>query len=170
MPAESRPRPVRLLVCGNIERGDDGAAATAVAELLPELSAGLNAVLDVRSCEQVGIEDLLDMPTATGCVVVDTVAGIPIGSVTTIPLAELPVHAGVEGPSARSSHILPIGQLVAIAGILRDEPIEGLFVGLGGGSFGFERTLGGPIVAAMPAFRGAIAAALIDVSGAADTA
>jgi hydrogenase maturation protease len=163
------PRPTRLLVCGNIERGDDGAAVTAVAGVLPRLPTGLAGVLDVRSCEQVEIEDLLDLPEAMACVVVDTVVGIPVGSVTTVALADLPVHAGIEGPSARSSHILPIGQLIAIAGILRDEPVRGVFVGLGGGSFEFGRVLGRPVLDAMPAFRRAITTALIDMSGATES-
>ncbi len=165
-PGSEGPCPVRLLVCGNIERGDDGAAVVAVAGLAPQLPADLAAVLDVRHCEQAGIEDLLDLPDAMACVVVDTVVGIPVGSVTTLRLADLPLHAGIDGPSARSSHILPIGQLVAIAGILRDVPVQGLFVGLGGGSFEFGRTLGTPILDAMPAFRSAITTALLEMSGA----
>jgi hydrogenase maturation protease len=159
------PRRVRLLVCGNIERGDDGAAVTAVAGLLEDLPSGVSAVLDVRACEQVEIEDLLDVPPTTPCVIVDTVVGIPVGSVATIPLGDLPEHAGVEGPSARSSHILPIGQVVAVADILREEPMDGLFVGIGGGSFEFERALGAPVIEALPAFRDAIAAAIIRVGG-----
>ncbi len=162
----SEQRPIRLLVCGNVERGDDGAAVTAVAGLLEDLPPRIAALLDVRSCEQVEIEDLLAVPATMACVIVDTVVGIPVGSVATIPLAELPEHAGVEGPSARSSHIMPIGQVVAIADILREEPVDGLFVGIGGGSFGFERALGGEVLDGMPAFRDAIAAALADVSGA----
>ncbi len=161
-----RPRPTRLLVCGSIERGDDGAAITAVAGLLPLLPADLAAVLEVRACEQVQVEDLLDLPRTMECVIVDTVVGIPPGSVMTMALADLPVHAGIEGPSARSSHILPIGQIVAIAAILRDGPMRGLFVGLGGDTFELGHALGGPVLDALPAFQHAIADALIEVSAA----
>ena len=60
--------------------------------------------------------------------------------------------------------MLPIGQLVGIAGHLRDRPLEGAFVGLGGRSFGFGRSLGRPVRAALPAFRNAIEVALIDAA------
>ena len=77
------PRTVRLLVCGNAERGDDGAALAAVAGLLPGLPPHLLAVLEVRRCEQLELEDLLDLPDATTCVIVDTAVGLPVGTVIT---------------------------------------------------------------------------------------
>ena len=52
--------PVRLLVCGNADRGDDGAPLAAVATLLPSLPPHLLADLDVRRCEQLELEDLID--------------------------------------------------------------------------------------------------------------
>jgi hydrogenase maturation protease len=158
------PCTVRLLVCGNAERGDDGAALAAVAGLLPGLPPHLLAVLEVRRCEQLELEDLLDLPEATACVIVDTAVGLPVGTVVTIPLGELPDRDAAAGPSLRSSHILPIGQLVAIAQILREHAMEGAFVGLGGRSFGFGRALGRPVRAALPAFRSAIEAALIQAA------
>lgn len=159
------PRTVRLLVCGNAERGDDGAALAAVAGLLPGLPPHLLAVLEVRRCEQLELEDLLDLPDETACVIVDTAIGVPVGSVVTIPLGELP-ERDAASPSLRSSHVLPIGQLVAIAQILREHAIDGAFVGLGGRSFGFGRALGRPVRSALPAFRSAIEAALIQAAAA----
>jgi len=159
------PRTVRLLVCGNADRGDDGAALAAVAGLLPCLPTHLLAVLEVRRCEQLDLEDLLDVPTCTTCVIVDTAIGLPVGSVITIPLVELPERdAAASGPNLRSTHVLPIGQLVAIAQILREHSLDGTFVGLGGRSFGFGRALGRPVRAALPAFRTAIEAALIEAA------
>jgi hydrogenase maturation protease len=160
----TEPRAVRLLVCGNAERGDDGAALAAVARLLPGLPPHLLAVLDVRRCEQLSIEDLVDVPDGAACIIVDTAIGIPVGTVVTIPLAELPTRDAAAGPVPRSSHVLPIGQLVGIAGHLRDRPVEGAFVGLGGRSFGFGRSLGRPVRAALPAFRNAIEVALIEAA------
>jgi len=159
------PRTVRLLVCGNAERGDDGAALAAVAGLLPGLPPHLLAVLEVRRCEQLDLEDLLDLPAATACVIVDTAVGLPVGTVITIPLCELPGRDAACS-SLRSSHVLPIGQLVGIAQILREHAIEGAFVGLGGRSFGFGRALGRPVRAALPAFRSAIEAALVQAAAA----
>jgi len=158
------PRTVRLLVCGNADRGDDGAALAAVAVLLPGLPPHLLAVLEVRRCEQLELEDLVDLPDTTACVIVDTAVGVPVGSVVTIPLCELPERDAASGPSLRSSHVLPIGQLVAIAQILREHTMDGAFVGLGGRSFGFGRSLGRPVRAALPAFRSAIEAALIQAA------
>lgn len=155
-------RRVRLLVCGNAERGDDGAALSAVAGLLAGLPPHLLSVLEVRRCEQLELEDLLDLPDDTACVITDAVVGLPVGQVVTIPLSELPRRDAASGPTPRSSHVLPIGQLVAIAEVMRDAPMVGSFVGIGGRSFGFGRALGRPVRAALPAFRSAIEAALID--------
>ena len=162
-------RPVRLLVCGSADRGDDGAALSAVAGLLSGLPPHLLTVLEVRRCEQLELEDLLDLPEGSACVITDAVVGIPVGDVVTIPLPELPERDAAAGPTPRSSHVLPIGQLVAIAQIMRDAPLAGSFVGVGGRSFGFGRSLGRPVRAAQPAFRCAIESALIDAAAIADS-
>jgi hydrogenase maturation protease len=162
-------RPVRLLVCGNAERGDDGAALVAVAGLLAGLPPHLLRVLEVRRCEGLELEDLLELPEGSACVLTDAVVGLPVGEIVTIPLAELPERDGqATGPTPRSSHVLPIGQLVAIAQIMREAPLAGSFVGIGGRSFGFGRALGRPVRAALPAFRSAIEAALIDAAAIAE--
>ncbi len=162
-------RPVRLLVCGNADRGDDGAALAAVAGLLSGLPPHLLAVLEVRRCEQLDLEDLIDLPQGTACVITDAVVGLAPGEVVTIELAELPERDAAAGPVPRSSHVLPIGQLVAIAGIMREHPLDGSFVGIGGRSFAFGRGIGRPVRAAMPAFRAAIESALIDAAAMAES-
>ena len=160
----NEPRAVRLLVCGNADRGDDGAALAAVAGLLSGLPPHLLACLEVRRREQLSIEDFVDVPDDAACIIVDTAVGIAVGTVVTIPLGELPARDAAAGPVPRSSHVLPIGQLVGIGDHLRDQPIEGAFVGLGGRSFGFGRGLSRPVRAALPVFRHAIEAALIDAA------
>lgn len=157
-------RPVRLLVCGSAERGDDGAALSAVAGLLAGLPPHLLTVLEVRRCEQLDLEDLLDLPDGAACVITDAVIGLPVGEIVTIPLSDLPARDAAAGPVPRSSHSLPIGQLVAIAQVMRDAPLSGSFVGVGGRSFGFGRALGRPVRAALPAFRAAIEGALIEAA------
>ena len=154
------PRPVRLLVCGNPDRGDDGAPLEAVAGLLPGLPPHLLADLDIRRCEQLEIEDLIELPDGSACVIVDAAVGIVPGSVVTIPLTEVPARDAAAGPVPRSSHVLPIGQLVAIAEIMRGAPLDGSLVAVGGGSFGFGPGLGSPVRRALPAFQEAIEAAL----------
>ena len=157
-------RPVRLLVCGNGDRGDDGAALAAVAGLLSGLPPHLLAVLEVRRCEQLELEDLIDLPGGAACVIADAVVGLAAGEIVSIPLADLPDRDAAAGPVPRSSHVLPIGQLVAIAAIMREHPLDGSFVGIGGRSFAFGRGLCRPVRAALPAFRAAIESALIDAA------
>ena len=158
------PRPVRLLVCGNPDRGDDGAPLEAVAGLLPGLPPHLLADLDIRRCEQLEIEDLIELPDGCACVVVDAALGIAPGSVVTIPLTDVPARDAASGPVPRSSHVLPIGQLVAIAEIMRGAPLVGSLVAVGGGAFGFGPGLGDPVRQALPGLREAIEAALIDAA------
>ena len=124
----------------------------------------LLAVLEVRRCEQLDLDDLLDLPVSAACVIADAVVGLAPGEVVTIPLADLPDRDAAAGPVPRSSHVLPIGQLVAIAAVMRDRPLDGSFVGIGGRSFGFGRGIGRPVRAALPAFRAAIESALIDAA------
>lgn len=157
-------RPVRLLVCGNADRGDDGAALSAVAGLLGGLPPQLLGVLEVRRCEQLQLQDLLELPDGAACVITDSVIGLPVGEVVTIPLSELPERDAAAAPTPRSSHVLPIGQLVGIAQVMRAAPLAGAFVGIGGRSFGYGRALGRPVRAALPAFRAAIEAALIEAA------
>ena len=44
----AEPPTVRILVCGNADRGDDGAAVQAVAHVLPRLEPALRQQLEVR--------------------------------------------------------------------------------------------------------------------------
>ncbi|MFL5707836.1 MAG: hydrogenase maturation protease [Chloroflexota bacterium] len=158
------PRRVLLLVCGNPDRGDDGAPLDAVASLLPGLPPHLLVGLDVRRCEQLEIEDLVELPDDSACVIVDAALGIAPGSVVRIPLTDVPARDAATGPVARSSHVLPIGQLLAIAEIMRGARLEGSLVAIGGGAFGFGPGLGRPVRRGLPVFQAAIEAALIDAA------
>ncbi len=154
-------RPVRLIVCGTADRGDDGAALSAVAGLLPGLPAHLLASIDVRRCEQLQVEDLLELPDETGCVIVDAVVGIAPGAVVTLPLEAIPCADREAGIAPRSSHALPLGQMIELAAVLKGHPVRGSFVGIGGRSFGYGRGLGRTVRSGLPAFRAAIEAELI---------
>jgi pimeloyl-ACP methyl ester carboxylesterase len=48
--------------------------------------------LDVRRCEQLEIEDLVELPGDSACVIVDAALGIAPGSVVTIPLTDVPAR------------------------------------------------------------------------------
>ncbi len=158
------PRPVRLLVCGNAERGDDGAALAAVTGLLAGLPAHLLADLEVRPCESIQLEDLLELPDDSACVIVDAALGLTPGMVVTIALTDVPARDARTGPVARSSHVLPIGQIVAMAEVMRGRRLDGSLVAIGGDSFGFGPGLGRAVNDALPVFRAAIEAALIDAA------
>ena len=162
-----QPRPVRLLVCGTAERGDDGSPLSAVAGLLPGLPAHLLSAIDVRRCEELGVDHLVDVGPDTGCVIVDAVAGVPPGQVVSVALEELATLDRLPF-QPRSTHSMPFVQLIDVASSLRGSPVRGSFVGLGGRSFGYGRGLGRTVRAGVPLFRAAIERELIRLAVAAD--
>ena len=153
------PPSVRLLVCGNADRGDDGAALSAVATLLPALPAELLERLEVRRCGHLRVEDLLDVPSGEVAVVVDAAVGLAPGHVVTLSIGE--IAATAETPAPRSSHELPIDQVLGLAATLRPGGLpDGSFVGIGGRRFGYGRPLSRSVRLNMPAFQAAIIAEL----------
>ncbi|HEY3336789.1 MAG TPA: hydrogenase maturation protease [Candidatus Limnocylindrales bacterium] len=153
------PPSVRLLVCGNADRGDDGAALSAVATLLPSLPTALLERLEVRRCGHLRVEDLTDIPANEIAVVVDAAVGIPPGHV--VALAISAIAADPAAPTPRSSHELPIDQVLGLAGVLRPGGLpEGTFIGIGGRRFGYGRPLSRSVRLNMAAFQQAIAAEL----------
>jgi hydrogenase maturation protease len=153
------PPSVRLLVCGNADRGDDGAALSAVATLLPSLPARMLERLEVRRCGHLRVEDLLDVPEGEVAVVVDAAVGIAPGHVVVLPIGG--IVSGAESPAPRSSHELPIDQVLGLAAVMRPGGLpEGTFIGIGGRRFGYGRPLSRSVRVNMPAFQAAIAAEL----------
>lgn len=157
------PPSVRLLVCGNADRGDDGAALSAVATLLPSLPAALLERLEVRRCGHLRVEDLTDIPPAEVAVVVDAAVGIPPGHVVTLPISE--ILADPSSPTPRSSHELPIDQVLGLAQVLRPGGLPaGTFVGIGGRRFGYGRPLSRSVRLNLEHFQAAIATELARVA------
>ncbi|HYO43784.1 MAG TPA: hydrogenase maturation protease [Candidatus Limnocylindrales bacterium] len=161
------PPSVRLLVCGNADRGDDGAALSAVATLLPSLPSAMLERLEVRRCGHLRVEDLTDVPAGEVTVVVDAAVGVPPGHVVTVSIGQILCDAS--SPSPRSSHEVPIDQVFNLAQGLRPGGLpEGVFVGIGGRRFGYGRPLSRSVRLNMAAFQAAIAtelARLTHVSG-----
>lgn len=148
------PRPtVRIVVCGNADRGDDGVAFEAVAKVLTTLPRTLLRQLEVDRCQELCVEDLVDLPAGVSCLIVDAVAGVEPGSVVRLPLTDLAARPPF---TPRSSHQLPIDLVLGLAAILREGPITGTFVGLAGHGFGYGKPVSGEARAAMPAFSEAI--------------
>jgi hydrogenase maturation protease len=153
------PPSVRLLVCGNADRGDDGAALSAVATLLPALPAALLERLEVRRCGHLRVEDLVDVPAGEVALVVDAAVGIAPGHVVTLPIRRIAGDGAA--PAPRSSHELPVDQVLGLAEVLRPGGLpDGSFVGIGGRRFGYGRPLSRSVRINMPAFQAAIAAEL----------
>ena len=156
------PRPrgadVIVLVCGTLDRCDDGAAIWASSMLMAELRAAGRDRLEVRRCGQLDVQDLLDAPAGVPLVIADTAAGIEPGRIVTLTFDEL--LANPRGPVPHSSHALPIDQVIGISRQLADGDVHGRFVGVGGADFGFGRSLSPPVRKALPDFAAAIDAAL----------
>ena len=147
---------VRLLVCGERLRRDDGAAILAVG-LLP---ADARALAEIVEVGQLSVEALLDVPASTAVVVADAAVGVAAGRVVTLPLETISRSAAGGTPAPASSHSISPDQVLALATELRGATTRGVFVGLGGVDFGFGEGLSAPVAAALPAFAEAIATAI----------
>jgi hydrogenase maturation protease len=152
---------VRVLVCGSADRGDDGAALCAVAHILPQLEPELRQRVEVRRCPQLDAADLIDVADGEACLVLDTVIGVEPGIVVQIPLDELTLLQAV---APRSSHALPITQVLGIAEAIRGQLPRGRLVGIGGKWFGFGETRSRAVRDGMTAFEEAAADAIQELS------
>lgn len=152
---------IRVLVCGSADRGDDGAALCAVAHLLPRLEPALRQRVEVRRCPQLDAADLIDVADGEACLVLDTVVGVEPGAIVRIPLDEL---ARLEDAAPRSSHALPISQVLGIAEAIRGQLPRGLLVGIGGKWFGFGETRSRALREGLPAFEAAAEQAIQELA------
>lgn len=142
---------VRVLVCGERLRGDDGAARHAVETLDTETLA----LVEIVEVGQLSVEALLDVSEGTALVVVDAAVGPAPGSVVTLPLDEVGQR---HGALPASSHALPPDQVIGIAAEMRGSPLRGSFVGIGAVEFAFGARLSPPVEAGLPTFVTAIEA------------
>lgn len=151
--------PIVVFACGSELRGDDGVAPLAVRALPAAVAAGV----DVRVLGAVAVEDLVALPPGTKVVIVDAVVGPAPGQVVELDLAAFPPGAtDLAAPAliTTSSHQLPLGEVVALATLLRDAPIDGRFVGIGIRSVAFGSELSGPVADALPALTDAVSRAI----------
>jgi hydrogenase maturation protease len=158
------PPCVRLLICGNADRGDDGAAIAAIAPPRPALPPRLLERLEVRRCGHLRLEDLVDVPATEAAVVVDAAVGIPPGHVVILPLTAIAGDPSV--PTPRSTHELPIDQVIGLAALCRDGGVpSGSFVGIGGRRFGYGRPLSRSVRLNIDAYKEAIESELRRLAG-----
>jgi len=138
-----------VLVCGDRRRGDDGAAAAAVERLPRRLRAGIW----IRACEELEPDELVAAFLSGPCLVLDTVRGIRPGTLVEVPLPRLLAGDGV---APTSSHALPMPIVVGLAAEL-GAPLElGVFLGIGGATFGAGERLSPQVDAGLDAYVAAI--------------
>lgn len=152
---------LQVLVCGNADRCDDGAALWAISHLLPNLAFLQASGFAVTECGQLDVDDLVGAPGPV--LIVDTAVGVAPGATVTLDFEQLLAHPKEIAP--HSSHALPIDQVIGISRSLRDEPIDGLFVGIGAADLGFGRHLSTPVREGMGEFAVAIERALMKLAG-----
>jgi hydrogenase maturation protease len=142
-----RRRPVLLYLLGERSRGDDSAAFLA-ASLLPASCAS-----EVIEAGHLGPDSLVGLPPGTAVVVADAVLGVPPGEVVVLPLSAV---ATGSGPAPRSSHVMPLQQVLALTEVLGGLP-DGSFIGIGAVSFDLGAPPSPTVRAALPSFARAIA-------------
>ncbi len=125
----------------------------------------MRARAEIREVGQLDVLLLLDLPGRGGAASSSTRwrASTP-GEVWVRPLPALVDRARAladagRAPEPRSSHELPLEQVLALAATLRDAPPAGTFVGIGGSCWDVGTPLTEAVVAGLPAFAAAIAAA-----------
>jgi hydrogenase maturation protease len=136
---------VRVLACGAIDRGDDGAALRAVRALSQVARRGV-------AIEEVGYlspELLIDDAPGTRRLVLDCIAGLPCGEIIDLPLADLPALEARMGTT--STHALAPGAAVALAALLGAVRPADRFLGIGGESFGIGDDLSPAVVSRLAA-------------------
>ena len=143
---------VRVLVCGEPLRGDDGAAVLAAAGL----TADARALAEVFEVGQLSLAAMLDVPEGAAVIVADAAVGVAAGEVVVVPLAEIVQRASGAAPA--SSHSLPPDQILAIAEEMRGAPFSGVFVGIGAVEFGFGEDPSPKVAAGLPALTAAMEA------------
>lgn len=148
-----------LFACGNALRGDDSVAGRAVAGLPDEVLRRT----EVRSTAALEPEQLIELDAGLAVLVVDAVAGVAPGQLVRLDLEAVAERAA--DVRACSTHQLPLDRVLGLASLLRDGPVRGLFLGLGVGDVGAGTQMSGPVAAAVPDLREAIAAAVEELAG-----
>jgi hydrogenase maturation protease len=157
----ARPPDLRILVCGTADRGDDGAALSAIAHVLPELPEALRGRIEIRRCPHLDVADLLDVGAGEACIVVDTVVGVEPGEIVTRSLANLARRPA--GVAPRSSHALSVDAALLVAETIRGSLPDGTFVGIGGKWFGYGERFSRAVKGNLPAFASAIRHSIEDL-------
>jgi len=143
-------RSVRVLICGERLRGDDGAAILAA----EALDGATRALAEIVHVGQLAVESLLDVPEGTAVIVADAAVGVAPGTVVTLPLEDVVRRIGA---APASSHALPPDQVIALAGELRGGLPHGSFVGIGAERLEFGEELSAAVESSLAGFTATLA-------------
>ncbi len=146
------PSRVRLIVLGSVDRGDDALGPLAVAELSPDVWP----MVDVRLGSSLDVLDLADVPPGGSCVVIDAARGLEPGTIAFIPFQRFLGRAADRLPAPRSSHELPLPDLVRLVQVVRGSVPRGGFLVAGGLHFGLGELPSREVALAIPALVAAI--------------
>jgi Ni,Fe-hydrogenase maturation factor len=114
-----------IFACGDPAHGEHDSVAIAACTSLP---AEVLERIDLKLVGPMRPEYLRDLAPGTHVVIVDTVPGTP----GQIELTHFDDLVGREAPlEASSSTIQPLDEVIAMAQLVRSEPIRGRFLGLG---------------------------------------
>ena len=146
-----------VFACGDPLRGDDSVAPRACTSLPPETLARA----DVKLIGALEAEYLRDLPPGVRAVIVDAVVGPPAGELVEMDLADMSGRA--QKVVTTSTHQLPLDRVVALAQLLRDEPVVGRFVGVGIESVAIGEEPTASVEASIPLLRDAVARAVAEL-------
>jgi len=150
------PRPVVVLVCGELRRGDDAAAFAAI----DRLPADVRARADIRPVGSLDVDDIVSIEEGAACLIVDAALGPDPGEIVRGSLESL-ADRGRAGAAPRSTHAMELDQVLRLAGVIRPGLPPGSFVGIGGVSFGLGERLSPDVERAIPLFTETIAAEIV---------
>jgi hydrogenase maturation protease len=151
--------PVEILVCGSADRGDDGAPIVAAALLQGRLPDGVR----MQIVGGIDVEHLLELPDGAGFVIVDAATGLLPGEVVDLPAGSL--RGRRDEPRPRSSHSIAFSEVIGLAELIRDTPLNGRIVAIGGAEFRLGSTLSPPVAGSIPRLVSTILEAIAGVRG-----
>jgi hydrogenase maturation protease len=141
--------PVLVLACGALDRTDDAAGLLAARLLRERLAASGDAAgVEIEEVGDLSVDDLTERPAGQRIVILDAAVGPAPGEVVRLPFEALPAARA----RPRSSHELPIPEMLGLAALLAGHPPEGELVAIGMASAAYGDRLTPGVEAGMASF------------------
>jgi len=148
---------VEILLCGSLDRGDDGVGHAVGDALRGSVPNGAR----IRLIGMLQVDDLLNVPPGGTAIVVDAATGIRGGHIVDLPLDGLLDCRDRLRP--RSSLALGFPEVIGVAAIIRGHPLTGRIIAVGGVHFGLGSGLSPSVRRAVPRMVAAIRAAVAEL-------